>query len=55
MNQSLWCEHEEKTSKISTVKYNFVDKEVQLIVQTWMCPICGIHGSTTAVAERAEG
>ncbi|TWH52088.1 hypothetical protein [Sporomusa sp. KB1] len=55
MNRSLWCEHEEKTSKISTVKYNFDDKEIQLIVQTWMCPLCGVHGSTTAVADRAEG
>lgn len=53
MNLSLWCEHEEKISKISTVNYSFVDREVKLIVQTWMCPLCGIHGATTEVAEGA--
>ncbi len=54
MNLSLWCEHDEKTSKYSTVKYSFEDKEVLLRVQTWVCPVCGIHGSNTELAQAAE-
>ncbi|QDR81430.1 hypothetical protein [Sporomusa termitida] len=54
MNLSLWCEHDEKTSKYSTVKYCFEDKEVLLRVQTWVCPVCGIHGSNTELAQAAE-
>jgi hypothetical protein len=54
MNSALWCEHDEKNSKYTTVKHNFDDKEVLLKVQTWMCPVCGIHGSITEVAEVAE-
>lgn len=54
MNSALWCEHDEKNSKYTTVKHKFDDKEVLLKVQTWMCPVCGIHGSITEVAEVAE-
>jgi hypothetical protein len=54
MNLSLWCEHEEKTSKYTMVKYCFQDKEVLLRVQTWVCPICGIHGANTEVVQAAD-
>ena len=47
---SQWCEHEEVTSKYTILKYSFADKEVLLKVQTWVCPICGIHGATTEKA-----
>ncbi|WP_425058976.1 hypothetical protein SCACP_36270 [Sporomusa carbonis] len=53
MNMSLWCEHDELTSKYTFLKYSFHDKEVLLKVQTWVCPVCGIHGSNTEIA-RAE-
>ncbi|WP_425060293.1 hypothetical protein SCACP_09810 [Sporomusa carbonis] len=47
MDLSNWCEHAELTSKYTLLRYNFDDKEVLLRVQTWVCPLCGIHGADT--------
>ncbi len=46
-----WCEHPDKTSRYTTLKYNFASGEVLLRVQTWVCPECGVHGADTEIIE----
>lgn len=48
---SNWCEHLEKTSRYTTLKYSFASGDVLLRVQTWMCPECGVHGAATEIVE----
>ncbi|MEG6584242.1 hypothetical protein [Dendrosporobacter sp. 1207_IL3150] len=49
MVEQRWCEHDEKTSKFTMLDYQFEDKTVKLRVQSWFCPICGMHGAETQV------
>lgn len=51
MKQEQWCEHLDKSSKYTILKYNFDSREVTLRVQTWVCPECGIYGSETELVE----
>ncbi|TCL32165.1 hypothetical protein EV210_12423 [Anaerospora hongkongensis] len=54
MNNQLWCEHLDKASKYTLIKYYVGDKEVVLRVQTWFCSECGIHGSQTEVINEEQ-
>ena len=49
MEKSSWCEHEEKISKYTLVNYFFCDTLKVLRIQSWLCPICGIHGASSEV------
>jgi hypothetical protein len=49
MKTHRWCEHLDITSKYTTLKYRFGEKEVVLRVQTWCCPECGVHGAATEI------
>lgn len=53
MVERVWCEHEEKTSKYTILDYRFDDKVVKLRVQSWFCPVCGMHGAETQVISPA--
>lgn len=54
MNNQLWCEHLDKASKYTLIKYYVGDREVVLRVQTWFCSECGIHGSQTEVINEEQ-
>lgn len=50
--KSNWCEHPDKTSRYTLLKYNFEGGEVVLRVQSWFCPECGVHGAETEIVEQ---
>jgi len=54
MNSARWCEHLGITSKYTTLKYRFDNREVVLKVQTWVCPECGVHGAETEIVPPQE-
>jgi hypothetical protein len=49
MEKQTWCEHLDKTSKYTTLKYEFGHKTVLMRIQSWFCPECGVHGAETEV------
>jgi len=49
MKKATWCEHSDKTSKYTTLQYDFGHKTVTMRVQSWFCPECGLHGAETEV------
>lgn len=54
MINKLWCEHLDKASKYTLIKYYVGEKEVVLRVQTWFCSECGIHGSQTEIINEEQ-
>ncbi len=51
MEKHNWCEHDEKTSKYTILKYDFGDKSVTLRIKSWFCPECGIHGAESEIVD----
>ena len=49
--ETNWCEHLDKTSKYTTLRYEFGHKSVVLRIQSWCCPECGVHGAETEVVQ----
>ncbi|HMM21975.1 MAG TPA: hypothetical protein PKA10_14745 [Selenomonadales bacterium] len=47
-----WCEHLDKISKYTYIKYSLESKDVMLRVQTWICPECGVHGAETEIVKQ---
>lgn len=54
MTQQNWCEHLDKASRYTVLKYSFDNRDVLLRVQTWVCPECGVHGAQTEIVEPPE-
>lgn len=54
MNNQVWCEHLDKASKYTLIKYYVGEREVVLRVQTWFCSECGIHGSQTEIINEEQ-
>jgi hypothetical protein len=54
VNDQVWCEHLDKASKYTLIKYYVDDREVLLRVQTWLCSECGIHGSKTEIVNAEQ-
>lgn len=54
MKNETWCEHMDKTSKYTTLKYEFGNKTVTMRIQSWFCPECGVHGAETEVIRNDE-
>ncbi|HAK73590.1 MAG TPA: hypothetical protein DCP36_08310 [Sporomusaceae bacterium] len=54
MNNQVWCEHLDKASKYTLIKYYVGEREVVLRVQTWFCSECGIHGSRTEIINEEQ-
>lgn len=54
MKKEIWCEHMDKTSKYTTLQYEFGYKTVTMRIQSWFCPECGVHGADTEVLNHAD-
>jgi hypothetical protein len=51
MKKSRWCEHLDKSSKFTTVRYEVEERQVTLKVQSWLCPHCGVHGAESEIVD----
>lgn len=51
MGKQVWCEHDEKVSKYTTLNYDCYTKSVILRIQSWFCPECGVHGAQSEILD----
>lgn len=54
MKKQNWCEHDEKLSKYTYVKYQYHEEIVTQRIQSWWCPECGLHGAESDIIKKIQ-